>query len=1112
MDENIYNNKYRYLTELGRGGFGITFVAIDMNNNNKFVIKKLNKQRFKPRDITLAIETFIKEAATLKSFNHQSIPKFIEYFEQNGDHFIVQQFVEGQSIKDQLGDRDAYAEVEVIRFLEDVLQILIHVHHLDYVHCDIKPANIIKQANELFLVDFGATVRIAQQHVQTAPVSGTQYYMAPEQFGGRAIPSSDVYSLGVVAIQLLMGVKSLSKSNTTEAVIQFDPDTKRIIWHDRVQISSDLMEVIDKMIEPDPAKRYITAQDAYNAVRNIRIPFDPNTQSRDQSAKTTESPREPRASTVYVQRSVIPDNLVGQYRKGFPIQSLEEDFLIRKLPSFGDVIVLIGQKGAGKSTLLKTWFTKTSASLPPGINEIVFVDGHRLDFSRPRGFLFQPTLDQDLSIEGTQTVDNTLMQKCIVFVDGLEAALPNHADKLRVEFALLQSQNILVVSCLLETWLYSGAYLFDQAPPSVYHLLGFNQEQCSVLIKSHVEPNKATRIIDFLNSCPAMALLAATPVVLNAINKCFVENSEPIELYERCLKTIWNDELYFMYLHDNYYRSDETKQKNTFRAKREDTEEHSEYQLKVNNFNKGAMKWLQEMVIKYIQSPNKQDQSFTLVDVEEAEKVAQLTAEESKTLLAIFQNKGLITKGNGVHLHYTSSSLLEFALLKYWLNNFFDQQGLETILLTFWDHMNCRNALSMYLQRIQRAKMELSSKFRVLLESSSINREPENSDRSKGVLRSVMQIVVSSGLENDESLNQLLIEKMGFGDFAPKQAKKIWRLPLRQSNNATISSIQNYYACLSLAANFYTPKPLFSNLLRLNNFRINWEIARNQTAPKELLDELAALNHTATNLALASNPSLPFSIANRFSNSFPKSREFALAFARNPKLSNDFLLMIYNNYVSDSEVLIELAKNPNTPNEILAQLATKDFSAIRAALYLNPNITSELHEQLLQGLSGNEYEKTAANHHALVYELRNAYENSQEGDKIQRRLAANFKTPLDILNKLSQTKDLSLMIRLLNNPITSVAILERFSAVNNIDLKLLLAKHPNTSLQVLQSLSKEQHVGILANLSSNVSSPVDVLDRLAKSQDENILHLVAVNPSTPFEVVLARMSNLPHPD
>ncbi|AFY73755.1 hypothetical protein Syn7502_01702 [Synechococcus sp. PCC 7502] len=203
--------RYRPSDALAKGAFGKTFIAVDEAKPSK---PKCVIKQFAPKDpasASIALRLFQHEAEQLDRLGkHPQIPELMAHFEQDQRQYIVQEFVDGQNLKDELKSRARlFDEGEIIQLLRDLLPVLSFIHSSGVIHRDIKPDNIIRRSTDqsLFLIDFGAAKHAVSESALSAPgtVIGTPHYDAPEQAVGQSTFASDIYGLGATCVHLMTG-------------------------------------------------------------------------------------------------------------------------------------------------------------------------------------------------------------------------------------------------------------------------------------------------------------------------------------------------------------------------------------------------------------------------------------------------------------------------------------------------------------------------------------------------------------------------------------------------------------------------------------------------------------------------------------------------------------------------------------------------------------------------------------------------------------------------------------------------------------------------------------------------------------------------------------------
>lgn len=264
-------DRYHVIKALAQGGFGATFLAHDegLPGEPTCVIKQLRPSTSAPEVMKMARELFMREAKTLgKIGNHPQVPRLLDYFEENQQFYLVQEFINGSTLQQEIKRSGAFTEVQAREFLSDILTILKYIHERQVIHRDIKPANLIRRNEDgkLVLIDFGAVKNqvnqiLPSQTEQTALTAfsvGTSGFAPPEQIALRPVYASDIYAVGVTCIYLL----------TAKAPKDLDYNslTGEMLWEQEVKVSPHLMKVLKKMLEASVRHRYQSADEALRAL------------------------------------------------------------------------------------------------------------------------------------------------------------------------------------------------------------------------------------------------------------------------------------------------------------------------------------------------------------------------------------------------------------------------------------------------------------------------------------------------------------------------------------------------------------------------------------------------------------------------------------------------------------------------------------------------------------------------------------------------------------------------------------------------------------------------------------------------------------------------------
>jgi len=264
---DILAGRYRIVAQLGRGGFARTYTANDLSRpGNVCVVKEIPfPPSNDPRVLEMARRRFEREASALRRLgNHSCIPELFDSFEENDYFYLVQEYIQGDPLSQELAAGQQWTEQQAIALLRAILEILKSVHKENIIHRDITPSNLIRRETDrrIVLIDFGAVKEISTftanstGEILTSQAIGTSGYMPAEQYNPRSVPQpyNDIYALGIIVIQALTG-----KVPTN---LPQDPQTCEIVWDystsDRpaVQVSDRFKNILTRMVRFHFQERY----------------------------------------------------------------------------------------------------------------------------------------------------------------------------------------------------------------------------------------------------------------------------------------------------------------------------------------------------------------------------------------------------------------------------------------------------------------------------------------------------------------------------------------------------------------------------------------------------------------------------------------------------------------------------------------------------------------------------------------------------------------------------------------------------------------------------------------------------------------------------------------
>lgn len=260
----LLNDRYRLLDILDASGVGITYLARDEDTH--VIIKELSFGRM---DSLKSHQLFEREARLLQQLNHDQIPTYLDDFVwgigKHEAHYLVEAYIPGQTLAEEMATH-RYDEDEVLHIIESLAKILGDLHDLrpPVIHRDIKPQNIIRHQHTgvLYLIDFGAARDQVVDTLSGTTIVGTFGYMAPEQFAARALPASDIYGLGMLAIELL----------SQKPLIDMLDERHQLNWRAHVYVRPETMALLEAMTHPDLSQRLASVEQLHPKLHQARHP------------------------------------------------------------------------------------------------------------------------------------------------------------------------------------------------------------------------------------------------------------------------------------------------------------------------------------------------------------------------------------------------------------------------------------------------------------------------------------------------------------------------------------------------------------------------------------------------------------------------------------------------------------------------------------------------------------------------------------------------------------------------------------------------------------------------------------------------------------------------
>jgi serine/threonine protein kinase len=278
-DNTILNDRYRLEKKIGQGGFAQVFLATDGRLRRRVAVKVLNADLSEDENF---LTRFDREAQAIAALDHPNILAVFDYGEAENTAYLVMPYIEGGTLHDLLKREKFLAPQHAAKYLNQAAAALDYAHRKQTIHRDIKPHNILlREADDhVLLADFGLAKVIGSAGASgSTAVMGTISYMSPEQLNGVPSLQSDVYALGVVLYQMLVG--ELPYSGATETVIMghLTQPVPSVAERSGGRLPTAFQAIFDRALAKNPAQRYQSAGELarhfQNAVNGAIVADDP---------------------------------------------------------------------------------------------------------------------------------------------------------------------------------------------------------------------------------------------------------------------------------------------------------------------------------------------------------------------------------------------------------------------------------------------------------------------------------------------------------------------------------------------------------------------------------------------------------------------------------------------------------------------------------------------------------------------------------------------------------------------------------------------------------------------------------------------------------------------
>lgn len=261
------SDRYQIIKSIGEGGMANVYLAYDTILDRNVAVKLLRGDLASDEKF---VRRFQREALSASSLNHPNIVEVYDVGEDNGDYYIVMEYIEGKHLKELIKKRGKLTVSEVVDIMMQITDGMSVAHDSYIIHRDIKPQNIMILENGLVkITDFGIAMAMnATQLTQTNSVMGSVHYIPPEQASGKgATLQSDIYSMGIVMYELLTGKLPYRGENAVEIALKHLKEAMPDIQEELPNLPNSIANIILKATAKNPKNRYTDAREMHEDLK-----------------------------------------------------------------------------------------------------------------------------------------------------------------------------------------------------------------------------------------------------------------------------------------------------------------------------------------------------------------------------------------------------------------------------------------------------------------------------------------------------------------------------------------------------------------------------------------------------------------------------------------------------------------------------------------------------------------------------------------------------------------------------------------------------------------------------------------------------------------------------
>ncbi|MEM7346695.1 MAG: protein kinase, partial [Chloroflexota bacterium] len=350
---------------LGEGGMGLVYRAADTETNQTVVVKALRANLV--AEAPNLVARFVREGEALRQLNHPNIVKMVTAVEEDGQHYLVMEYVPGGSLEDLLSQKNTLPLNQVLAIALELTDALTRAHHLNIIHRDLKPANILLASDGTpRLTDFGvARLGQAERMTQSGMILGTVDYLPPEMLNGKPIDTrADIWAFGVLLFEMLTGQRPFLGDTLVSIMMSITTKPPPDLWELRPDLPPALITLIERMLEKSPEQRLSSTRllgaELEALITGQAIHLIPQERLPEPNAVVGAEPQERPEPVTHI--SPLPAQLADEADEATLLCVAREQELTQLTNWLNQALVgqsrmafIIGEAGQGKTTLIEAF-------------------------------------------------------------------------------------------------------------------------------------------------------------------------------------------------------------------------------------------------------------------------------------------------------------------------------------------------------------------------------------------------------------------------------------------------------------------------------------------------------------------------------------------------------------------------------------------------------------------------------------------------------------------------------------------------------------------------------------------------------------------------------------